>query len=499
MADITTLEQLAKKKGFFYPSDEIYGGLSGFYVYGHLGTLMKRKLENLWKKFFLDEENFFEIEPPEIMSEKVFEASGHLKSFVDPVVKCTKCGTANRADQIVESFLNRTFEGATPKELSALIKEHNIKCPKCKSALEEVGILNMMFSLDIGVESDVKGYLRPETAQGVYVNFINQFNILRKKMPMGLAIVGKAFRNEISPRQLLTRMREFTQAELQILFDSDKVNEHENWDKVKDYKLIILPVSERDNKSKIEMTCEELSKRIPKFYVYYMVKVQKFYLDALKIPREKFRFRELSDEEKAFYNKLHWDMELDLESLDGFKEMGGVHYRTDHDLGGHQKVSKQSQEVFFENKKFVPHVLELSFGVDRIFFALLDLFYSKEKDKVVLKLPVCIAPITASIFPLVNKDGLDNKAKEVFDKTRCCLDVFYDDAGSIGRMYARADEAGTPFCVTIDYDTMKDDTVTLRDRDSTKQIRIKSTELINTVSKLIEGEKIENLGKLIIK
>jgi len=487
MTDIATIEQLAKKKGFFYPSDEIYGGLSGFYTYGHLGTLMKRKLENLWRKFFLDEDNFFEIDPSIVMSEKVFEASGHLKSFVDPVVKCTKCGTVHRADHIVESCLNRTFEGLTPKELTNLIKEHNIKCPKCKGSLEEVGILNMMFPIEIGAEKDTIGYLRPETAQGVYVNFLNQFNILRKKIPMGLAIVERAFRNEISPRQLTTRMREFTQAELQIFFDSDKINEHERWNEIKDYKLVVLPVSEREKKSKIEMTCEELSKKLPKFYVYYMTKVQKFFLDALKIPRDKFRFRELSDEEKAFYNKLHWDMELNLESLDGFKEIGGVHYRTDHDLSGHQKVSKQSQEIFFENKKFVPHVLELSFGVDRMLFSLLDLFYSKEKDKVVLKLPVNIAPITVSIFPLVNKDGLDEKAKEVFGKVKC-LNAFYDDSGSIGRMYARSDEAGTPFAITIDYDTMKDNTVTLRNRDDAQQVRIIIKDVADTICSLLEGK-----------
>jgi glycyl-tRNA synthetase len=488
---------LAKKKGFFYPSDEIYGGLSGFYTYGHLGTLMKIKLENCWRNFFLDEENFFEIDPSQVMSEKVFEASGHLKSFVDPIVKCTKCGAVHRADHIVETFLNRTFEGLTPKELTQLIKEHNVKCPKCKGALEEVGVLNMMFSLDIGAENDIKGYLRPETAQGVYVNFLNQFNILRKKMPMGLAIVGRAFRNEISPRQLTTRMREFNQAELQIFFDSEKVNEHERWDEAKDYKLIVLPVSERDKKSKIEMTCEELSKRIPKFYVYYMTKVQKFFLDVLKIPKDKFRFRELSDEEKAFYNKIHWDMEMDLESLGGFKEIGGVHYRADHDLLGHQKISKQSQEVFFENKKFVPHVLELSFGVDRMLYSFLDLFYSKEKDKVVLRFPAFITPITVSVFPLVNKDGLDKKAKEVYDELKTCLHAFYDDSGSIGRMYARADEAGIPFCITIDYDTMKDDTITLRERDTTKQIRVKIEDIQSVISRLMEGQEIENFGKLI--
>lgn len=485
MTDIESIEQIAKRRGFFYPSDEIYGGLSGFYTYGHLGTLMKIKLENLWKKFFLDEDNFFEIDPSIIMSEKVFEASGHLKSFVDPIVKCIKCGVYHRADQIVENFLNRTFEGATPTELSHLIKEHNIKCPKCKGTLEEVGILNMMFPLDIGAEKDTKGYLRPETAQGVYVNFLTQFNILRKKLPTGLAIVGRAFRNEISPRQLTIRMREFSQAELQIFFDPEKVNEHERWNEIKNYKLIVLPVSERDKKSKIEMTCEELSKRIPKFYVYYMAKVQRFYLDILKIPKDMFRFRELSDEEKAFYNKIHWDMELNLESLGGFKEIGGVHYRTDHDLTGHQKVSKQPQEIFFDNKKFIPHVLELSFGVDRILFALLDLFYSKEKDKLILKLPSCLAPITVGIFPLVNKDGLNEKAIEVYNLLKKHFDIFFDDSGSIGRRYARADEIGIPFAVTIDYDTMKDETVTLRYRDTTKQERIKTKDLIETICKNI--------------
>lgn len=497
MADIATIEQLAKRRGFFYPSDEIYGGLSGFYVYGHLGTLMKRKLENVWRKFFLNEDNFFEIDSPLIMSEKVFEASGHLKSFVDPIVKCVKCGTYHRADHIVESFLKRTFEGLTSKELNQLIKEHNIKCPKCKGALEDVGILNMMFPLEIGAEKDLKGYLRPETAQGAYVNFLNQFNILRKKLPMGLAIIGRAFRNEISPRQLLTRMREFTQAELQIFFDPEKVNEHEKWNEIKDYKLIVLPVYEREKKEKIEMSCEELSKRIPKFYVYYMAKVQKFFLDVLKIPKEKFRFRELSDEEKAFYNKIHWDMELNLESLDGFKEVGGIHYRTDHDLSGHQKVSKQSQEIFFNNKKFIPHVLELSFGIDRILFSLLDLFYSKEKDKVILKLPVCIAPITVSVFPLVNKDGLDKKAREVYEMLKKNFNAFYDDSGSLGRRYARSDEIGVPVSLTVDYQTMKENTITLRDRDSTRQIRVKIDDLKRIICGILNGKKLEEFGKFI--
>ncbi|MHA2105633.1 MAG: glycine--tRNA ligase [Candidatus Hodarchaeales archaeon] len=477
MPTIETIEQLAKRRGFFYPSGEIYGGFAGFYEYGHLGTLMKRKIENIWRKSFLKQQNYFEIDTTNVMPEKVFEASGHLKSFVDPIVKCKKCGTTHRADHIMEEFLKERFEGMTPEKLTELIKKHNVKCSKCKGELQKVGVLNMMFPLEIGSEKDLKGYLRPETAQGVYVNFLRQFELLRKKLPIGLAIVGRAYRNEISPRQLVTRVREFSQAELQIFFNPDNLDNHENFNEVKNYKLIICPV-----KGKIkEVKCSDM--KLPKFYVYHMAKVQQFFLDVLKIPKDKFRLKELSDEEKAFYNKLHWDMEFNLESLGGWKEIGGVHYRTDHDLSGHEKTSKQSQKVFFDNKKFIPHVLELSFGVDRMVYGMLDLFYTKKKDKVTLKLPLPVSPITIGVFPLVNKDGLDKKAIEVYEKLKDWFDVFYDDSGSIGRRYARADEIGIPICLTVDYDTKKDSTVTLRDRDTTKQERIKIDKLVDTICK----------------
>src|SRR3990172_4779086 len=255
MTDIETIEQLAKKRGFFYPSSEIYGGLGGFYDYGNLGTLMKRKLEMLWRKFFLKEDNFFEIEPANIMHEKVFEASGHLKSFVDPIAKCKKCGTIHRADHILEDYLGKKFEGVKPEELVKIIEFHKIKCPKCKGQLEVTGALNLMFPLGIGAEKASLGYLRPETAQGAYVNFLRQFELQRKQLPLGLAIIGKAYRNEISPRQLITRMREFTQAELQIFFDPDKVNEHDEWVKVKKYSLLLGSLHHKEAK---EMTCENV-------------------------------------------------------------------------------------------------------------------------------------------------------------------------------------------------------------------------------------------------
>jgi glycyl-tRNA synthetase len=487
--DISKIDDFAKKKGFFWPAGEIYGGFTGFYDYGSNGTLLKRKFENTWRKYFIGlDENFFEIEPTDIMNEKVFVASGHVESFVDPVAKCVKCGTQHRADHILEDFLKESFEGLTPDELKKIIKEKNIKCPKCKGELKDVYVLNMMFPIEIG--GDKKGYLRPETAQGAYINFLRHFNILRNRLPLGLAIVGKAYRNEISPRNLTTRMREFTQAELQIFFDPVEIENHPNWNEVKSYKLMLHPVAKRDAKP-VEIKCEDAEEemKIPKFYLYHMAKVQQFYLEVLKIPKSKFRFKELSEEERAFYNKIHWDIELDLPSLGGFKEVGGVHYRTDHDLLGHQKTSSKSQEVFFNGKRFIPHVLELSFGVDRNVYAMIELSYEEDGDRTVLHLPPSVTPFQVAVFPLVNKDGLDKKAREVFEILNKKFDVVFDFSGSIGKMYYREDERGTSYCITIDYDTLKKKDVTIRDRDSKGQTRVKISKLVDTLTELLNGEK----------
>jgi len=492
---------VARRRGFFFPASEIYGGFSGFYDYGSTGTLLKRKIEGEWKKFFLSlSPNFFEIETSNIMPEKVFEASGHLESFVDPVAKCKKCGTFHRADHIMEEFLHESFEGMTAEELTKLIKKHNIKCPKCGGEVGEVKVLNMMFPLSLGAGEDTRGYLRPETAQGAYVSFLRQFNILRNRLPIGLAIVGKAFRNEIAPRQLLIRQREFTQAELQIFFDPKKVEEHENWDEVKDYELQILPVNSKEREFSY-MTCEEARKKLklPKFYLYYMAKVQQFFLDVLKIDHKKFRLKELSEEERAFYNKIHYDCQINLESLGGFKEVGGVHYRTDHDLSGHQKVSNKKHEIFFDGRHFVPHVLELSFGIDRIFYALLELFYREDKKRGWdwFAFPPRLAPFQLAVFPLVSKDGLPEKAKEIFNNVKMKFDAYYDERGSIGKRYARADEIGFPTTITCDYQTLKDNSVTIRDRDTTSQIRVDIADLKSVLWRFLEGEKLEKLGKII--
>ena len=482
------LNSIIKRRGFIWKSCEQYGGLSGFYDYGHLGTLMKRKFENLWREFFLGlHPNFFEITPSLIMKEEVFKASGHLDHFTDPIVKCTKCDFVERADKILEDQLKEKFEGLSKEDMTAILKEHGIKCPKCGGELTEVSELNLMFPVDVGAFEKTKAYLRPETAQGSYLNFFREFNALRKKLPLGLAVIGKSFRNEISPRQGVYRTREFTQAELQIFLDPEKINDHENWNDVKNYKLRLLPASKRDKIQ--ELTCEEAVEKfnLPRFYVYYMAQIQKFYIEILGFPKEKVRFFELSEEERAFYNKLHWDFEVEIKLLEGFGELCGIHYRTDHDLKSHQNLSGESQEIFFEEKKFIPHVVELAFGIDRNIYALLEIFYNERDEKSIFSLPPKVAPFDCAVFPLVKKDGLDEIAQKIYDSLRKHFICFYDDSGSIGRRYARQDEIGTPLCITVDYDTLKDNTVTIRDRDSTKQVRIKIEELKSKIEKFFES------------
>lgn len=484
------LFEVAKRRGFFYASNEIYGGLTGFYDYGSIGTLVKKNIENLWRRHFLSlGENFFEIEPSDVMPEPVFIASGHIKNFIDPSVRCKKEGIYYRADHIVGNAIKQNVEGKNAEELGNLIKEHKVRCPKCGGELGEVKVLNMMMPVRLGAEEDTLAFLRPETAQGVYVNFLRQFNIQRGRMPMGLAIIGKAFRNEISPRQLLIRQREFTQAELQIFFDPDKINEMEEkkWEEVSKYSINILSVGKGEA---AKHTCKDLAEKmgIPKFYVYHMAKMQQFFIGALGLPEEKFRMRELSKEERAFYNKIHFDVEVYLESLGEFKEIGGVHYRTDHDLKGHGEISKKSHEIFFDGKRFIPHVLELSTGIDRTFYAVMELSYREPKEKrdwEWFAFAPGVAPFQFAVYPLVNKDGVPGPAEKAYVQLKERYAVVYDDSGSIGRRYARADEIGIPFSITADYDTLKDDSVTIRDRDTTEQIRVKIKDLEKEASRLL--------------
>lgn len=501
MAQKEDLTSFMKRKGFAYQGSDIYGGLTGIWDFGHIGKLMKNNLDNVWKKFFLSlDDNFYEIEGSIIMPKPVFEASGHLDNFDDPLAECFNCGTTERADKIIEEKLNRREESASNEELLRILNTNNLNCPKCGSKFEKVSTFNMMFPITFGPKGGQTVYLRPETAQTPYLDFKIQHELLRKKLPLGLAVIGKAFRNEISPKHSLIRCREFEQAELQIFFNSKNINEEKisdiaNFSDIKDAKLTVMLQNERDQSLK-EMSPEELVKYgLPKFYAYYMTKVQEYILDVLKIPKEKFRFYELNDEEKAFYNKNHFDLEVYSDEIGDWVEIGGVHYRTDHDLGGHEKVSKTKLSVLDEEtgERFTPHVLELSFGHWRNFYTLLEqhLQYDEKRENNVLKLPKKLSPIKASVFPLVKKPEFETLAREV-QSTLIEEDIAtsYDKSGSIGKRYARADEIGTPYCITIDHDSLETGIVTIRDRDSTEQVKVHKDKVAETIRNLI-NDKIE--------
>ena len=486
---------IATKRGFFFPSGEIYNSKAGFWTYGHLGTLIKHKFENLWRDYFLGlNENYYEIEDTNILAKEVFKSSGHLEHFSDPLTECKKCHFRFRADELIEDETDLSVQGLKENELDKIIKENKLKCPRCGSELDKVKFFNMMFDLKVGATGEETMYLRPETAQSPFIAFKREFMALRERLPLGLAVIGKAFRNEISPRQGFFRLREFTQAELQIFFDSDNINECENWNEVKNYKLKLFI------KDKLQETsCDELNKKIkvPKLYVYHLMKIQEFYLNILKIPKEKFRFRELDEKERAFYNKIHFDIEVNLETLKGFKEVGGLHYRGEHDLSGHQKGSGEKLEVNINGKKFIPNVLELSFGVDRNIWMLLDNFYFEDKERQMFKLPFNLVPFEVAVFPLVDKDNLPEKAEEVYLLLKKEFKVLYDNKGSIGKMYRRVDEIGVPAMITIDHETLKNNTVTLRNRDNMKQIRVKIKDLNDVVKEFLNGKDLEKLGKIV--
>ena len=482
------ITSIALKRGFFWPTAEIYGGKAGLYSYGHLGKYMKNKFEALWKEHFLSE-NYYEIESSAILPESVFIASGHLEHFNDPLVECKTCHFRFRADQFIEDNLKIKADELTIEEMTKKITDNELKCPKCGSwHLDSVRWFNMMFPLALGTTEKDVAYLIPETAQASYLAFKREFEATRKKLPLGIAIIGKAFRNEISPRQTFFRLREFTQAELQIFFDPSEIDkaEKEEWQNISKYKLQLLPASHQAIKEDFkEISCEDANKKLglPKFYVLNMALVQKFYFEKMHIPKEKFRLRELNENERAFYNKIHWDVELQFETLGDFKEVAGIHYRTDYDLERHEKNSKENLHIFYNDKSFIPHVLELSFGVDRNILALLDIFFKEEKERTLFTFPRTVSPIDVAIFPLVSKEKMPEKALEVYNMLKAGFSCSYDESGSIGRRYRRADEIGVSFCITIDSQTLKDKTVTVRDLQSMKQERIKISELDEELNK----------------
>jgi len=473
--------KLALERGFYFPSSEIYADAqAGFWEYGPSGVSLKNKLLELWRRELVRRDKMIEIDGSQIMSKSVFDASGHLASFADPIVKCKKCKSTHRADKIiVEVSQIEIPESANLDEFDKTIVEKNIKCPKCNGDFENAKKFNMMFEVGIGPEGE-SAYLRPETCQSIFVDFPRIFKTMRGKLPLGIAQTGKSFRNEIAPRQSLLRLREFYQAEIEVFCNPAKLNDLGKFSEIKDTKIRV----QIDNEIK-SMTCKEAvdSQTIPnEFVAYYLGLLAEFY-EKTGINMEKSRFRKLGDKEKAFYAEVAFDFEV--ETAVGWLELVACNYRADYDLNSHSDKSKEKFEVMDGDEKVLPHVFELSMGIDRSMYTILEhsLREDKENERMVLSLKPYLSPIHVGVLSLVKKDGLAEKTDEVYLNIKRKYDVFLDHSGAIGRRYRRLDEVGAPYAITIDHQTLDDDTVTIRMRDSMEQSRIKISELDEKLSK----------------
>jgi len=496
------IQRICANRGIVFPTAEIYSTLSGFYDYGPVGALLKRKFIEYWRDFFVkSEENIFEIDGCVVLPEKVFIASGHLKSFVDPITQCMKCKSIHRADQLIEEKTGKFMEGKPIKELTEIIRKNKIKCSRCGGELSEVRLFNLMLKTEISPVGGQTGYLRPETAQNIFTAFQRVFRSTRSKLPMGMSQIGRSFRNEISPRHFLVRIREFNQMEIEIFFDPEHP-ECPNFNDVKGKKIIVFTRDAQKKGAKpIKITAEDAVKKriVPNEWTdYFLTKEFEFYR-SLGIPEEALRFRHMLPEETPHYSGGNFDLEIKFDF--GWKETVGNAYRTDYDLTRHMKLSGKDLTVLTDDgRKVIPHVVEPSFGIDRTIAGILLHTFVEDKKRGWnwFKFPVKIAPYTASVFPLVNKDDLPKKAKSIYKTLMKKFDVLYDESGSIGRRYARADEIGIPFSITIDYESLENKTCTIRHRDTTKQIRVKIDDLIKILERLIKEEvEFEKAGTLI--
>ena len=424
---------LCKRRGFIFQGSEIYGGVGSTYDYGPLGVELKMNIKNAWWTSMTHRSDIVGLDAAILMHPKVWEASGHVDGFTDPMIDCKQCKSRFREDDLSQ----KNIESG--------------QCPKCgtKDSLTEARQFNLMFKTHIGPVEDSSSvaYLRPETAQGIYVNFKNVLDTSRQKVPFGIAQIGKAFRNEITPGNFIFRTREFEQMEMQYF------------------------VHPEDDEKYFEIWKEERLK----------------WYDELGINKEKLRLHEHSEDELAHYAKKAFDIEYEFPF--GWKELEGIHNRTDFDLKRHIKFSGKKLDYFDEknNERFVPYIIETSAGVDRTTLTCLVDAYEEEEVKgetrVVLKFNSKIAPIKVGIFPLVNKDGLPEIAEKISKDISKNFAIFYDSKGAIGRRYRRMDEAGTPFGITVDYQTLEDGTVTLRDRDTMAQERIPAERLSGELTK----------------
>ncbi len=443
---------LCKTRGYVYSGSEIYGGLSNTWDYGPLGVEFKNNVKRAWHKKFVQESRYnVGLDCAILMNPQVWVASGHVGGFSDPLMDCKDCKTRHRADKLIEDFgadtNNMTFE-----QMADFIKENNIACPECGgSNFTDIRKFNLMFKTFQGVTEDAKNeiYLRPETAQGIFVNFANIQRTTRRKMPFGVAQIGKSFRNEITPGNFVFRTREFEQMELEFF---------------------CKPGSDLD-------------------WFYYWKDFCENWLLSLGLKKENLRLRDHEKEELAFYSKATTDIEFLFPF--GWGELWGIADRTDYDLMQHQNHSGKSLEYFdpTDNTRYVPYVIEPSLGADRVALAFLCDAYDEEaideKDtRVVMRLHPALAPYKAAVLPLSKK--LSEQAGEVFEVLQKHFMVEYDDAGSIGKRYRRQDEIGTPICITYDFDSVEDGCVTVRDRDTMAQDRIAIDKLVDYVNEKIK-------------
>ena len=477
------LMKLALERGFYFPSCEIYSDAqAGFWEYGPSGVSLKNKFLELWRRELVRRDRMLEIDGSQIMSQSVFEASGHLTSFADPIIKCKNCKSTFRADRLITETVNVVIpESAELEAFDKTISEKNVKCPKCKGDFEKTRKFNMMFKVGIGPEEEA-AYLRPETCQSIFVDFPRLYKTMRGKLPLGVAQVGKSFRNEIAPRQSLLRLREFYQAEIEVFCNPKKLNEMERFSEIQDTKIRVQIDSEPKT-----MTCKEAVENgtIPnKFVAYYLGILTEFY-EKTGIDINKSRFRKLGDKEKAFYAEVAFDFEV--ETSIGWLELVACNYRSDYDLSSHAKKSKEKFEVIDDEQKVLPHVFEISMGIDRSLYTILEhsARIDQENDRTVLSVKPYLAPIHVGILSLVKKDGLKEKTDEVFLNIKTKCDAFLDHAGAIGRRYRRLDEIGAPLAVTIDHQTLEDNTVTVREREHMSQERIKISDLESFIVKHI--------------
>lgn len=549
---------ISTKRGFLWPSFEIYSGVSGFTDYGPLGAILKNNIMQLWRKQYIAGEGFYEIESPTVTPEEVLKASGHVDNFTDPMTQCDGCKDVFRADHIIEEVTNLEVEGMTNEELDKIVKKHNVNCPNCGDKLSEIWNYNLMFKTNIGAKGNKTGYMRPETAQGIFILFKRLSRFFKNKLPFGTVQLGKAYRNEISPRQGVIRLREFTQAEAEIFVDPENKT-HPKFNTIADEKLVLnSQKTQIEGKDPITISAKEALENgiVANEILIYQIYLAKKFLKELGIPDEVLRFRQHLPNEMAHYAIDCWDVEVKTDRY-GWVEIIGIADRGDYDLKSHSKHSNEELNIFIQyeepkiisktiakpnmakfgpsfkqnapkvksflenidsvmvekiktsikkdgiyealidgeafeiknehvtfedveeeikGKKIIPHVIEPSFGIDRILYSvLLHSFHTAEteEDKEYFKLANSIAPIQVGVFPLMNKSELNSLATEITTNLRNSgFMVDYDTSGTIGKRYARADEIGVPIAITIDYDSLEDNSVTIRDRDTEEQERV---------------------------